>query len=93
MIAAMLTPVEYPFLCTFMIQLGRYEELGSVVRRVNQYLPHYAPGAGKPVFEDGDMFKVIVPLAAEIEEDTPQDTPQVLAVLRALTSESRTREE
>jgi len=42
-----------------MIQLGRYEELGSGVRRVNPYLPHYAPGAGKPVFEDGDMFGTI----------------------------------
>lgn len=90
-----------PTICKFMIQLGRYEELGSGVRRVNQYLPHYAPGAGKPVFEDGDMFKVIVPLAVETEEatpqvtpqDTPQVTPQVLAVLRALVSEPRTREE
>ena len=53
-----------PTICKFMIQLGRYEELGSGVRRVNQYLPHYAPGAGRPVFEDGDMFTVTVPLAA-----------------------------
>jgi hypothetical protein len=39
-------------ICKFLLQLGRYEELGSGVRRVNQYLPHYAPSAGKPVFED-----------------------------------------
>jgi ATP-dependent DNA helicase RecG len=53
-----------PTICKFMIQIGRYEELGSGVRKVNHYLPHYAPGAGKPVFEDGDMFKVTVPLVA-----------------------------
>jgi ATP-dependent DNA helicase RecG len=50
-----------PTICRFLIQIGRYKELGSGVRRVNQYLPHYAPGAGNPVFEDGDMFAVTVP--------------------------------
>ena len=33
------------------------------MRKVNLYLPRYAPGAGRPVFEDGDMFAVTVPLA------------------------------
>ncbi len=42
-----------PTICKFMIQIGRCEELGSGVRKVNLYLPHYAPGAGRPVFEDG----------------------------------------
>ncbi|MFA5044238.1 MAG: RNA-binding domain-containing protein, partial [Kiritimatiellia bacterium] len=51
-----------PTICKFMIQIGRYEELGSGVRKVNFYLPHYAPGAGKPVFDDGDMFAVTVPI-------------------------------
>ncbi len=59
-------------ICKFMIQIGRYEELGSGVRKVNLYLPHCAPGSGKPVFEDGDMFKVAVPLAAA-------KTPEVVA--------------
>jgi ATP-dependent DNA helicase RecG len=53
-----------PTICKFMIQIGRYEELGSGVRKVNLYLPHYAPDAGKPVFDDGDMFTVTVPLGA-----------------------------
>ncbi len=66
-----------PTICKFMIQLGRYEELGSGVRRVNQYLPHYAPGAGRPVFEDGDMFTVTVPLAATAAKTAPEVTPQV----------------
>ncbi len=35
-----------PTICKFMIQLGRYEELGSGVRKVNHYLPHYAPARG-----------------------------------------------
>ena len=79
-----------PTICKFMIQLGRYEELGSGVRKVHQYLPYYAPGAGKPVFEDGDMFKVVVPLIGAADgqvaegvteevavEVTPHVTPQV----------------
>ena len=45
------------------------------------------PSVGKTVFEDGDMFKVIVPLTArEAEvtgEVTPQVTPQVVLVLDA----------
>lgn len=72
------TPLpKNPAICKFMLQMGRYEELGSGVRRVNQYLPHYAPGAGKPVFEDGEMFTVTVPIAAAAGEMTPQVTPQV----------------
>jgi ATP-dependent DNA helicase RecG len=69
-----------PTICKFMLQMGRYEELGSGVRRVNQYLPHYAPGAAKPVFEDGEMFSVTVPIAADsvvTREVTPPVTPPV----------------
>ena len=65
-----------PTICKFMLQMGQYEELGSGVRRVNQYLPYYAPGAGKPVFEDGEMFRVIVPLAVT-PEVTSEVTPEV----------------
>lgn len=68
-----------PTICKFMIQLGRYEELGSGVRKVNQYLPHYAPGAGQPIFEDGDMFTVTVPLTTTTEKTTPEVTAQVTA--------------
>lgn len=60
-----------------------YEELGSGVRRVNQYLPHYAPGAGKPVFDDGDMFTVTVPITAV----TPEVTPEVMNMLVAIQGE------
>jgi len=66
-----------PTLCKFMIQLGRYEELGSGVRKVNHYLPHYAPGAGQALFEDGDMFQVIVPLSATKSPVTANDSAQV----------------
>jgi len=76
-----------PTICKFMIQLGRYEELGSGVRRVNQYLPHYTPGAGRPVFEDGDMFTVTVPLAAATAKTTPEVTPEVRRMLEVMTGE------
>jgi ATP-dependent DNA helicase RecG len=85
-----------PTLCKFMIQLGRYEELGSGVRKVNDYLPRYAPGAGKPLFEDGEMFKVVVPLTATegvsgtpevAPEVTPEVAPEVMAMLSILDGE------
>ena len=52
-----------PTLCKFLIQLGRYEELGSGVNNVTKYLPFYAPGAGSPSFIEDDMFTALVPLA------------------------------
>jgi predicted HTH transcriptional regulator len=80
-----------PTICKFMIQLGRYEELGSGVRKVNRYLPHYAPGAGKPLFNDGNMFEVMVPLSEITTQVTtqvaPQVTTQVKTLLRVLVGE------
>lgn len=87
-----------PTICRFMVQLGRYEELGSGVRKVNKYLPHYAPGAGSPVFEDGDMFRVTVPLAPVAVHVAPlvgeqvgdQVGAQVSAQVAAMLSAART---
>lgn len=91
-----------PTPCRFMIQLGRYEELGSGVRRVHRYLPHYAPGAGQPVFEDSDMFTVRLPLAAApargigapevTPEVAPEVTPEVLRMLAVMHGEMGRRE-
>jgi ATP-dependent DNA helicase RecG len=65
-----------PVICKFMIQLGRFDELGSGVTNINKYLPLYANGA-KPVFEDGsNSFELIVPLAKEVAETTPKTTPK-----------------
>lgn len=66
-----------PTICKFMIQIGRYEELGSGVRKVNKYLPHYAPGAEKPVFDDGDMFTVTVPLGTSVATASDHENEQV----------------
>ena len=54
-----------PTICKFLIQIGRYEELGSGVRNVTHYLPFYVPGAAAPSFVDDDMFTVIIPLEAK----------------------------
>lgn len=64
---------------------------------MNKYLPHYAPGAGKPVFEDGDMFTVIVPLVQEVTpevtlEVTLEVTPEVMAMLKVIQGEMGRRE-
>lgn len=66
-----------PTICKFMIQLGRYEELGSGINNVNKYLPFYAPNAGKPQFIEADMFTTTVPLEPASEFSTGQVTGQV----------------
>jgi ATP-dependent DNA helicase RecG len=66
-----------PTICKFLIQLGRYEELGSGVNNVTKYLPFYAPGTGAPSFIEDDMFTTIVPLAPVAGEVTGQVARQV----------------
>lgn len=54
-----------PTLCKFMIQLGRFDQLGSGVTNINKYLPFYAKGA-KPIFnETRHGFELTIPLAEE----------------------------
>jgi ATP-dependent DNA helicase RecG len=53
-----------PVIAKFFTQLGHMDELGSGILNVNRYLPHYAPGK-EPVFEEGDVFKMVIPLATE----------------------------
>jgi ATP-dependent DNA helicase RecG len=81
-----------PTICKFLIQLGRYEELGSGVNNVTKYLPFYAPGTGAPSFIKDDMFTTIVPLAPVASEVTEQVTPQVGKLLEALQGEMRSGE-
>jgi ATP-dependent DNA helicase RecG len=66
-----------PTICKFLIQLGRYEELGSGVNNVTKYLPFYAPGAGAPSFIEDDMFTTVVPLAPVAGEVTKEGTGEV----------------
>ena len=59
-----------PTICKFMIQLGRFDELGSGVRNINKYLPLYTNGA-KPVFKETiHGFKLTIPLINEDTADT-----------------------
>ena len=52
-----------PTICKFMIQLGRFDELGSGVTNINKYLPLYSHGA-KPVFKETQHgFELIIPLS------------------------------
>ncbi len=60
-----------------MIQLGRFDELGSGVRNINKYLPLYAGGA-KPVFRDTTYgFELTVPLIGLQQQATPEVTGEV----------------
>lgn len=77
-----------PTISKFMTQIGRSEELGSVVRNIYKYLPFYSHGA-KPVFlEQIDSFELIIPLAemkkAQVE---PQVILEVKKMLRILEGE------
>lgn len=72
-----------PSLCKFMIQLGRFDELGSGVINIHKYLPAYAHGA-HPLFEDTrEGFRLTLPLNLRpprqtgIDPAPPQVTEQV----------------
>jgi len=73
-----------PTICKFLIQLGRYEELGSGVNNVTKYLPFYAPGAGAPSFIEDDMFTTVVLLAPAAGEVTAPVTAPVIKLLGLL---------
>ena len=60
-----------PTICKFMIQLGRFDQLGSGVTNINKYLLLYANGA-KPVFQEtAHGFELTLPLTAEKEAPPP----------------------
>ncbi len=69
-----------PVICKFMIQLGRFDELGSGVTNIYKYLPLYSNGA-KPVFKETDSnFELLLPLdenAYVTIQDTIYVTTQV----------------
>ncbi len=67
-----------PSICKFMIQLGRFDELGSGVINIHKYLPAYADGA-QPLFEDtSEGFRLTLPLRiASGKRDSDPVTPQV----------------
>ena len=91
-----------PTICKLMIQLGRFDELGSGVINVHRYLPLYANGA-TPVFQetehcftttlplvvapDGQGERVVQLVTPEVApEVTPEVTPEVRAMLSVLTA-------
>jgi len=50
-----------PDIAKFFLQMGRVDELGSGVRNVTNYLPHYSPGQSAQ-FIDEDVFRTIIPV-------------------------------
>lgn len=69
-----------PVICRFMIQLGRFDQLGSGVRNIHKYLPLYSKGQ-KPTFEEvPEGFRLILPLV----KVTPEVTPEVGRLLEKL---------
>ncbi len=59
-----------PSICKFMIQIGRFDELGSGMRNLAHYLPLYSGGAVPAFREEGMVFVSDLPLVSE--EGQPQ---------------------
>ena len=53
---------DNPAIAKFFIQLGRVEELGSGLLKINKYITAYA-GGGKPQFIESPVFRMIIQLA------------------------------
>lgn len=77
-----------PTICRFMLQLGRYEQIGSGVFNVSRYLPRYTEGAIPHFEEQVDLFITVIPLTPSSDQPTrqvpdkyPTSTRQVLARL------------
>ena len=63
-----------PTLAKFMIQLGRFDELGSGVTNINKYLPLYAHGS-KPTFKESPhTFELTIPLGTPDQANPKKGT-------------------
>ncbi len=74
-----------PAICKFMIQIARFDQLGSGVLNIHKYWPLYAPGT-EPVFrETRQGFELILtlPETAATRQGTPQDEAPVEALVEA----------
>jgi ATP-dependent DNA helicase RecG len=50
-----------PSIAKFLMQLGRFDELGSGILNVNKYIKAYS-GKDNPQFIEGTTFKTIIPV-------------------------------
>lgn len=57
-----------PTISKLMLQMGRVEEVGSGIRNIDKYLPHYSKGATYE-FVDKEFFSTIVYLDEKLEEN------------------------
>lgn len=73
-----------PTICKFMIQLGRFDQLGSGVINIHKYWPQYSNGATS-VFEDKrDGFVLTLPFTVE---ETVEETVEI--ILKTMKSNPR----
>ena len=64
------TPIaKNPTISKFLLQMGLVEEVGSGMRNVYKYLPHYSKGATVE-FVDGEPFKTIIKLGETSEKSS-----------------------
>jgi ATP-dependent DNA helicase RecG len=73
-----------PILAKFFVNIGRAETLGSGVRNLYKYTKIYC--GGEPELEEGDVFKIFVPLKNEGQDESNRSklTQRQNAVLSAI---------
>lgn len=62
-----------PVIASFFREIGRADELGSGFRNTSKYLKLYTNGS-EPIFEEGDIFKIIIPIALKTDLTTDPTT-------------------
>ena len=63
-----------PIIANFFHQIGRADELGSGVRNLFHYVKLYS--GGNPVFDEGDIFRITVPLNDISSQESSQKSSQ-----------------
>ena len=76
------TPIaKNPTISKFLLQMGLVEEVGSGMRNVYKYLPHYAKGATAE-FVDGEFFTTIIKLGETTVKTTVKTAEKILIAIK-----------
>ncbi len=75
------TPVaKNPTISKFLLQMGLVEEVGSGMRNVYKYLPHYAKGATAE-FLDGEPFRTVIRLPVYSQKSSQKSSQKILELM------------
>ena len=72
-----------PTISKLMLQMGRVEEVGSGMRNVYKYLPHYSK-FGKAIFKEDDIFQTTILLSGsvkDVKEMSEEMSEEILVII------------